>query len=393
VYADATVVDATGKTIIPGLVDVHWHGAMGYDDITPEQSWVNYATLAFGVTTLHDPSNDTGEIFSASELARAGMIVAPRIFSTGTILYGAKGSFKAEIDSLGDALRHLKRMQAVGAFSVKSYNQPRRNQRQQVLEAARQLHMLVVPEGGSLFQHNMNMILDGHTGIEHSIPVAPVYNDVKQLWGQTHVGYTPTLVVGYGGLWGENYWYGKTQVWAHPKLSKFVPRPILDARARRPIIVPDEEYGHFKNARAAKALLDAGVEVHVGAHGQREGLGAQWEMWMFVQGGMTPMEALRCGTLSGATYLGMEREIGSLEAGKLADFVVLDRNPLEDIRNTDSASQVVVNGRVYDAWSMNEVGNHARERQTFYFERGEAETGMQWLQQEQHRCAGCRQAP
>jgi imidazolonepropionase-like amidohydrolase len=199
--------------------------------------------------------------------------------------------------------------------------------------------------------------------------------------------------VGYGGLWGENYWYGKTDVWAHPKLSTFVPRPLLDARARRPVLVPDEEYGHLKNARAAKALLDAGVKVQLGAHGQREGLAAHWELWMFVQGGMTPMEALRCGTLYGAEYLGMEREIGSLEPGKLADFVVLERNPLDDIAHTDSASHVVLNGRLYDARSMDELGNRPRKRKDFYFERGEASASMQTLLEQQHRCAGCRQAP
>jgi hypothetical protein len=232
VPADAKVIDAAGKTIMPGLIDVHWHGSMGSDQIIPQQSWVNYASLAFGVTTIHDPSNDTGEIFSASEMAKAGAIIAPRIFSTGVILYGAKAPFKAEIETLDDALAHLRRMKAAGAFSVKSYNQPRRDQRQKVIEAARQTGMMVVPEGGSLFQHNMSMVVDGHTGIEHSIPVAKIYDDVIQLWGKTKTGYTPTLVVGYGGAFGENYWYHKTNVYDDARLTAFVPRRVLDARAR-----------------------------------------------------------------------------------------------------------------------------------------------------------------
>jgi imidazolonepropionase-like amidohydrolase/Tol biopolymer transport system component len=383
------VIDAKGATIIPGLVDVHWHGAMGIEEIIPQQSWTNYATLAFGVTTLHDPSNDTSEIFAASQMQRAGIIVGPRIFSTGTILYGAKGDFKVQIDSLADARAHLRRMQAVGAFSVKSYNQPRRDQRQQILVAARELGMRVYPEGGSLFQHNMTMVVDGHTGVEHSIPLGRAYRDVEQLWGGSHVGYTPTLVVGYGGLFGENYWYGHTEVWANERLEHFVPRRILDARARRPVIVPAEEYGHLQNARTAKQLHDAGVQVQLGAHGQREGLGAHWELWMFVQGGMTPHEALRAGTLDGARYLGMDRDIGSLEPGKLADFVVLDRNPLEDIRNSESARYVVVNGRVYDAMSMDEVGARPRKRRPFYFERTETLGLQEQIDAEQHRCLGC----
>ena len=78
-----------------------------------QQSWINYASLAFGVTTIHDPSNDTGEIFASSEMAKSGMIVAPRIFSTGTILYGAKAPFKADINSLDDALAHLRLAQSI----------------------------------------------------------------------------------------------------------------------------------------------------------------------------------------------------------------------------------------------------------------------------------------
>jgi imidazolonepropionase-like amidohydrolase len=365
---DAKVIDVAGKTIMPGIVDVHWHGAMGADQITPQQSWVNYAALAFGVTTLHDPSNDTAEIFAASELEKAGMIVGPRIFSTGTILYGAKAPFKADINSFDDALGHLRRMQAAGAFSVKSYNQPRRDQRQQVIEAARQLGMMVVPEGGSLFEHNMTMLVDGHTGVEHSIPVANAYEDVMQLWSKTRTGYTPTLIVGYGGLWGEQYWYAKTNVWEDQRLLTFVPRRIVDARARRRTFAPDDEWNHISNARIAKRLLDRGVSVQLGAHGQREGLGAHWELWMFTQGGMTPMEAIRCATLNGARYLALDKDIGSLEPGKLADLIVLDANPLENIRNSASVRYTVVNGRIFDAATINEIGNHPRERQKFFFE-------------------------
>ena len=366
--ADAKVIDAAGKTILPGFIDVHWHGSMGSDQIIPQQNWINLASLAFGVTTIHDPSNDNGEIFSASEMAKAGAIVAPRIFSTGTILYGAKSPYKAEVESLDDALAHLRRMKAIGAWSVKSYNQPRRDQRQQVIEAARQTGMMVVPEGGSLFQHNMSMVVDGHTGIEHSIPVANIYDDVIQLWGKTKTGYTPTLIVGYGGAFGENYWYHKTNVYDDPRLTTFVPRRVLDSRARRRVMAPDEEYNHIDNARVAKQLQDAGVTVHVGAHGQREGLGAHWEMWMFAQGGMRPMDVLRAATIDGARYLAMDKDIGSLEPGKLADLIVLDRNPLENIQNTRSVRYTVVNGRIYDAATMNELGNHPRTRKPLFFE-------------------------
>jgi len=265
-------------------------------------------------------------------------------------------------------------MKAAGAFSVKSYNQPRRDQRQQIIEAARQTQMMVVPEGGSLFEHNMTMVVDGHTGVEHSLPVARIYNDVVQLWSRTKVGYTPTLIVGYGGNWGENYWYQKTNVWEDERLSRFVPRRLLDARSRRRMMVPEDEHNHFNNARIANELRNAGVSIQLGAHGQRESLGAHWETWMFNQGGMTPMQSLRAATLSGAQYLGMDRDIGSLESGKLADLIVLDANPLENIRNTHSVRYTMVNGRLYDAETMNEIGNQTRTRKPFFFETAGGET-------------------
>ncbi len=366
--AGAIMIDATGKTIMPGIVDVHWHGGMGENQIIPQQSWINYASLAFGVTTIHDPSNNTAEIFTQSELQRAGKIVGPRIYSTGTILYGAKANMTAVVNSLDDALTHLKRLKAAGAISVKSYNQPRRNQRQQVLEAARQTQMMVVPEGGALFQHNMNMVIDGHTGIEHALPVENMYDDVKQLWSQTKVGYTPTLVVGYGGLDGEHYWYSRSDVWKHPLLSLYVPRTVLEPRSIRRMTAPEEDFNVIKVARTATELERAGVPVNVGAHGQREGLGAHWEMWTLALGGMTPLEAIRVATLNGAKYLGMDKDIGSLETGKLADLSIIDGDVLRDMRQSDRVTHVMVNGRLYETSTMNEIGATPKARKPFFFQ-------------------------
>ena len=365
VPAGTETIDMTGKTIIPGLIDGHWHGSMGSDEIIPQQSWVNYASIAFGVTTIHDPSNDTSEIFAASELEKAGAIVGPRIFSTGTILYGAETPFTAVIDDIDDARGHLRRMKAAGAFSVKSYNQPRREQRQQIIQAARELDMSVVPEGGSLFEHNMTMIIDGHTTIEHSLPVARVYDDVKQLWAGADTAYNPTLIVAYGGPFGENYWYQKTNVWEDPILSRWVPRRLLDARARRVVQNPDEENNVIRVAQTAREISDLGVPVTIGAHGQREGLGAHWDIWMFALGGMSNVEALATATVNPAKAYGFSKDLGSLEPGKLADMVVLDQNPLDNIRNTEKIRYTMVNGRIYDG-NMDELGG--RKRKAFWFE-------------------------
>ena len=136
VPAEAHVADVTGKTIVPGFIDAHAHGGHGRGDIIPQQNWMQYSNLAFGITTIHDPSNDTHTIFAASELHKAGRIVGPRVFSTGTILYGAKGpGAHVDVDSLDDARFHIQRMKDVGAISVKSYQLPRRDSRQLLVAA------------------------------------------------------------------------------------------------------------------------------------------------------------------------------------------------------------------------------------------------------------------
>ncbi|QYK05308.1 amidohydrolase family protein [Shewanella zhangzhouensis] len=367
--ASAEVIDISGKTIMPGLFDAHAHGAQGEDEIIPQQNWNLYAGLSLGVTSIHDPSNDTTEIFAASEQQKAGKIVGPRIFSTGTILYGANlPGYTSHIDSVDDAKFHLERLKKVGAFSVKSYNQPRRNQRQQVIAAARELEMMVVPEGGSLLQHNLTMIADGHTTVEHSLPAGAIYNDIKQFWSQTKVSYTPTLVVAYGGISGENYWYDKTDVWAHPRLSKFVPGDLLKARSMRRPTAPEGHYNHFNVARVANELNNVGVHPNIGAHGQREGLAAHWEMWMFAQGGMSNMEVLKTATIYPAKTFAMDHQLGSISEGKLADLIVIDGDPLADIRVTDKVTHTMVNGKLYDAESMNQLNGDKRQRQPFFFE-------------------------
>ncbi|WP_296598645.1 amidohydrolase, partial [Phenylobacterium sp.] len=186
VPAEAKVVDVAGKTIIPGLVDAHAHGPQGEDELVPQQNWSAMVNLALGTTTIHDPSNRAAEIYAAAEMQRAGKIVGPHIFSTGEVVYGAKAARNyAQIDSYEDALAHVRRLKAEGAYSIKNYNQPRREQRQQLIQASRDEGMQVVAEGGALFGQDINIIADGNSTLEHNIPQLALYEDVLSYFSQS----------------------------------------------------------------------------------------------------------------------------------------------------------------------------------------------------------------
>ena len=214
----------------------------------------------------------------------------------------------------------------------------------------------------------MSLIADGNTSLEHNLPVAAIYDDVLQMYSQTNVAYTPTLSVTYGGVRGENYYYQETDVWEHPILSKHVPPAVLQARSVRRQMVPEEDYADAASGAISKELMEAGVLVSIGGHGQREGLASHWEMWSFARGGMSPVQALRTATTEPAKHLGFDKDIGSLEEGKLADLVILSENPLDDIRNTDKVEHVMLGGRLYEAETMNEVHTGDSKRLPYWWE-------------------------
>lgn len=383
--AGARKVDLAGKTIIPGLIDAHAHGPQGVGDLVPQQNWSLDAHLAMGVTTIHDPSSEAQLIFAAAERQRAGTLLGPRIYSTGEIVYGAKAAnVYAQIDSLADARQHVRRLKAQGAHSIKNYNQPRREQRMQVVAAALEENLAVVAEGGSLYHMDLAMVADGNTSIEHNLPQAKLYEDVLSYYSQTKVGYTPTLVVTYGGLAGDPYWRQATDVWLHPILSRHAPPRLLEAGSVRRTKAPNEDFADQVSAATAKQLSERGVPVSIGAHGQQQGLAAHWEIWSFARGGFSPVQALAAATIVPARHLGFDKDLGSLEPGKLADLVVLEVNPLQDIYATDKVALVMQGGRLFDAATLGETATGERKRRAYFWENGNPSAGPRTQHTSEH---------
>ena len=158
-------------------------------------------------------------------------------------------------------------------------------------------------------------------------------------------------------------------MWKDKRLRRFVPAGALEPRARiRSIMVPDEDWHHINVAEGVTAVVRAGGRACLGGHGQLQGLGPHWEIWAFVQGGMTPLEALRTATLHPAEALGLDQDLGSLEAGKLADILVFEESPLDDIKNSTAIRWVMMNGRLYDADTLDERYPRERPLPHFYWQ-------------------------
>ncbi len=374
VPAGAKVYDGEGKTVIPGLIDTHAHLHYSAYEIFPEAKWQYLANLAYGVTTVYDPSAPSLDVFSQAQDVEAGVMIGPRVYSSGTILYGGQQTgIYAEINSLDDARRQVRRMQAYGARMIKVYQQPRRSQRIWLAQACRELHMLLTAEGGGELSTDLTMVTDGYTAWEHALPVQ-LSSDAVNFIAQSKTFYTPTLLVAYGGPWGELYYWQNQNPHDDAKLNRFVPHDSIDKMARRhPWIWPNEYFFPIV-AHGAAEVLRAGGNVSLGAHGQLQGLGPHWELWAMAGEGaaqknyaMTPAEALRASTILAAEKLGLAVDLGSIEVGKLADFVVLNANPLEDIHNSVKIQWVVKNGEVWDGETMKALWPREAAAPTFFW--------------------------
>jgi len=353
----AKIIDVSGKTIIPGYVDIHAHmwPAWGVHRSQPFEYLVN---LAYGVTTTRDPQTSQTDVLSYEDMVETGDFIGPRILSTGPGVFQ-----QTQIRTIDEAREVLKKYsEFYGTETIKQYMAGDRRTRQLIIQAAREQHLTPTLEGGLNFKKNLTEAMDGYAGSEHTLPIAPLYKDVLTLYANSGTTWTPTLIVQYGGPWAENYWYETTDVVNDPKLNRFTPREVVERKGlRRPGWWAPSQWSFQLFAEQAAKMVAAGGRVGMGSHGQLQGLGAQWEIWNIASGGMPNYDVLRVATIFGAEAIGHEKDFGSLEAGKLADLQVLDKNPLDNIKNTNTIKYVMKNGRLYDGNTLAEIWPRQRQ--------------------------------
>lgn len=349
--AGARTIDVTGKTIVPGFVDVHAH-MWPPRDLHQNQVWQYLANLAYGVTTTRDPQSATTDVYAYADLVETGEIIGPRVYTTGPGVFSGVG-----LDNKESVDAYIKRYRdAYKTDTLKQYVVGDRNVRQMVAMACYDNKISPTTEGALDMKLNISQMIDGYSGHEHSLPLQPIYKDVVELVAQTQTFYTPTILVAYGGPWAENYFFQNTDVLNNKRLGRYIPKELINGMMRRRgQWFRAEEYSFKQIAAGAADIVKAGGRAGIGGHGQMQGLGVHWEIWAMQSGGMSTMDTLRVATIFGAEAIGLDKDLGSIETGKLADLVIMDRNPLTDIRNTDSISHVMKNGELYEAETLNQI--------------------------------------
>lgn len=341
--AGVSVVDVSGAYIIPGLIDAHYHVADIRRDVLDFDVWGLKTNLAFGVTTLFDPSSLSIDMLTYQDLIEAGDVVGPRLYTTGPAIFDFN-DFRSK-EEVVSVLRRYSDYYRVS--NLKQYRVGNRRVRQWVAEAANELGLSSTTEGALSYRFGLTAILDGFSGVEHAVPPISQFKDFVELFARSGTSSTLTLMITHGGLPADRMYIAREEAMSNEKYAEFVPEWFRKMRFENAPAAPLCDYTYGRVTASGLKVHRAGGLVGLGAHGDIPGLGTQWELQAYVDGGWKPGEALWAATMGSAQTIARDHALGSLETGKFADLVILNTNPLADIKNTLDIRYVMKNGRLY----------------------------------------------
>lgn len=355
------------KTIIPGLIDVHAHYHYNSYEFNNLQEYQYLGNLAYGVTTIYDPSVNELDYRERAQLVEIGKLLGPRVFASGNTIIeetGKLGYNYTTLEDFKDAFRVVLSMRKLKTSGpIKEYGFKNSFKRNLLREASVKNNLGITAHQNKSLKA-FNRIVQGYTAIEHEIASFPLQYDVIQLIAQSRVSYTPTYLVRPGIT---DIYIDITNK-ERNKLISFNGEVIYNNNYgvtyenrnthRKTLIDRWSKTSKYEQLRALNSLndiVDSGGKISVGGHGNPlPGIGTHWEIW-FLTNGISKYKALEAATINGANKLDLQEEIGSIENRKLADMVVLNSNPLEDIFNTTDIFYTIQNGSIYDATTMNQV--------------------------------------
>jgi len=350
--ADVRRFDVSGKTIIPGLIDLRGDLPLARDQL--EATHIPLAAnLAFGVTTVRAFPGGDGAVEATlrgaaryTERLKAGAMTGARFLAGGAVTAANAG----ELTSLEAVQALVRRQLELGVSAMLQAVPLTRRQRQWLAAAAREAGLALVGESGDL-RLAVTMVADGYHTIQGAIPNAQLYDDVRHLLAAAQTVYVPTLLTAAGGAYGEGtaeeYFLETIDVPRDPKLQRFglVGSGFAGWRLLK-------DYHFLAVGQQAVRLQEMGAPVAVGTAGKWPGLGVHWEMWALGMSGISAHGALQAATVTAAVALGLRSELGTIEVGKVADLVVLDADPLTDLKSTRATRYVMKGGRLFDGSTL-----------------------------------------